>query len=100
MHDRLAQLELDRSQFESDCEGLLMKAEGKLKAAANAEARERTMRRSHEEDVFADSGSDSPAIERGISRVDVEAGEAEQVYRVPVALARNDKSHALRAKFL
>ena len=97
--DRLNQLELDRAQFESDCEGLLMKAEGKLKAAANAEARERTMRKSHEEDIFADSGPDGDEIAPRLPAGDVAAVEESEVFPVPVALALNDKAYATRAKF-
>ena len=97
--DRLNQLELDRAQFESDCEGLLMKAEGKPHAASNAEARTRTMKKSYEEDPFADSNPDSPEVEAGLPEGDVEAGEESEVFPVPLALALNDKAYATRAKF-
>jgi len=45
--DRLTALERSRAQFEADVQGLLQKADGKLKAANNSEARERTMRKSY-----------------------------------------------------
>ena len=97
--DRLNQLELDRAQFESDCEGLLMKAEGKLHAASNAEARTRTMKKSYEEDIFAGSDPDSPEVGDRVRAGDVEAVEEGEVLPVPVALALNDKAYATRAKF-
>lgn len=97
--DRLAQLELDRSQFESDCEGLLMKAEGKLHAASNAEARTRTMKKSFEEDIFADSDSEGTVLPLGVPPGDDEASKESEVQPVPLVLARNDKSYATRAKF-
>lgn len=49
--ERLQDLERSRGMWEADVEGLLAKAEGKLKAAANAEARERTMRKTYEADI-------------------------------------------------
>jgi len=97
--DRLDQLELGRAQFESDCEGLLTKAEGKLKAAANAEARERTMRKNHAEDIFSDVGEDSDELTARVPALDAPTSEPEEVLDVPMALALNDKSYATRAKF-
>ncbi len=97
--DRLAQLELDRAQFESDCEGLLMKAEGKLKAAANAESRERTMqRRSADEfDPFDHAGEE---VEATLPEGDAPNGVTEELQQLRLGLeADTPKSRALRAKF-
>lgn len=97
--ERLEQLELSRSQFEADIEGVLMKAEGKLKAAANAEARTRTMAKSFEIDPFAASDPEGDALGAPIPPGDAEASEEEEVLHVPLGLALNDKTHATRLKF-
>jgi len=76
-----------------------MKAEGKLHAASNAEARTRTMRKSYEAEIFADSDPDSFEAPNGVPPSDVDASEDSEVQPVPVVLARNDKSYATRAKF-
>jgi len=77
-----------------------MKAEGKLHAASNAEARTRTMKKSFEDDPFTDSDSEGNDIPAGIPPGDVEAGEESEVFPVPLAMAHNDKTYAMRAKFL
>ena len=96
--ERLDTLELERHQFEAEMEGLLLKSEGKLKAANNSEARERHQREKHERDLdpFSD---DSEEIQRRIPDLDAESVEAEEVQTVPLGLETNTKAHALRAKF-
>jgi len=76
-----------------------MKAEGKLHAASNAEARTRTMKKSYEEDIFADSDSEGVEVPAGIPPGDDEAIAESEVLPVPLALALNDKTYATRAKF-
>jgi len=96
---RLADLELSRSQFESDCEGLLMKAEGKLKAAANAEARERTMQKNYENglDPFAE---DSEEVAAPLSESDDETGDPEGMHVVHLGVApKSKKAEAVRFKW-
>jgi len=96
---RLDQLELDPHQFEAEMEGLLLKAEGKLKAANNSEARERHQREKHERD-FDPFPEDSEEIERRVQDFDAEGVEAEEVLPLHLGLETNSKAHALRAKWL
>jgi len=103
--ERLEALELSRAQFEADVEGVLMKAQGKLKAAANAEARERTMKKAYEDriDDF-DSNSVHTLSEEEVAdirRRDAQGSQEEQVHPVHLDVAPVDKkAYALRAKFL
>ena len=97
--ERLQELERTRALWEADVEALLMKAEGKLKAAANSEARERTMRKSYEADLdpFDEESDES---EMRVPDFDATAGEEEEVLPVRVAVApESKKAVALRAKW-
>jgi len=96
--DRLEDLELNRVRFEAEMEGLLLKAEGKLKAASNAEARERTMRKSYEDDAdpFGEDGDEIEALDAPIY---VEGGDEEGLQPVHVGLEKNSKDYARRLKF-
>jgi len=95
---RLDALELDRHQFEAEMEGLLLKAEGKLKAAANAEARERHQREKRDADFdpFPDDRDQVEAFEPGSY---AENGEEEEVQPVHMGMETNSKATALRYKF-
>jgi len=98
--DRLNALELSRHQFEAECEGILLKAEGKLKAAANAEARERQLKKSYERqlDPLNPDGDEGP--ERAPVLPDyATAGEAQGMQPMRVGLETNTKAHAVRAKW-
>jgi len=97
--ERLDALELDRHQFEAEMEGLLLKAENKLKAANNSEARERHQREKHERDsdTFPE---DSEEIQRRVPEVDAEGFEAEELQPLHLGLETNSKAHALRAKWM
>ena len=100
--DRLEALELSRHQWEATCEGLLQKAEGKLRAANNAEARERANKRSYEHllDPLAEIGLEPEAPARDPDGGNHAApGEAEGVPPVRVDVAPSDKTLAQRAKF-
>lgn len=101
--DRLEALELSRAQFEADVEGMLMKAESKLKAAANSEARERHLRKRNEEaqDAFAlDGDQDGRPPGPGIPIGDVEPGGEEGMLPVHLGLETADKKALiLRMKF-
>jgi len=98
--DRLDDLELSRSRFEADIEGLFLKAEGKLKAAANAEARERTMARKRFEESDTDPFDDDREEEQeALPEGYAEAGYPEEMHAVPVGVETNSKAHALRFKF-
>jgi len=98
--DRLATLELSRHHFEAECQGMLLKADGKLKAAASAEARERQLKKANDrlDDPFRADGEDG-AAPAPVLPDDAAAGEAEGVRPVRLALATNNKAFAQRAKF-
>ena len=98
--DRLETLEHSRHHFEAECEGMLLKADGKLKAASSAEQRERQLKKANERlsDPFDPDGE---AVPEGVAvlRNDAARGEAEGVPPVHLALAPNDKTHAVKAKW-
>jgi len=99
--DRLAALELSRHKHEAEIEGMLLKAENKLKAASNAEARERQLKKSYENtiigplDADGEQGSEAQAV-RGF---DAAASEEAGVPPLRLAVATNPKAAAVRAKF-
>ena len=99
--DRLDALELSRHHFEAEIQGVLLQADGKLKAAKNAEARERQLKRSYERQL--DSGfediEESAAKGDTVLPVDAQASEAQGLQPVRLGLATNNKAHAVRAKF-
>jgi len=98
--ERLEALELSRVRFEAECEGLLLKAEGKLRAVTSAEQRERQLKRTNQR--LADSlDLDGEMEPEGVAvlRNDAPAGQEEGLQPVRLALAKNDKAHAVRAKF-
>ena len=97
--ERIEDLERERALWEADVEGLLAKAEGKLKAASNAEARERTMQKrlGDESDPFLAAGEE---IEATVPEGDVEVGDPEEVQPVHMGMETiSAKEYALRAKF-
>jgi len=98
--ERLHALEVSRHLFEAECQGMLLKADGKLKAASNAEARERQLKRSYERDLdpFDEAGNEGSKADP-VRTVDAPGGEAEGLPPVRLALATNDKSHAIAAKW-
>ena len=100
--ERLKALELSREQWEATCEGLLLKAEGKLRAANNAEARERALRRTYEHliDPLVEVGVEAETPGRDLeSNHDAGGGEAEGVPPVRVDVAPSDKTLRLRRKY-
>ncbi len=99
--DRLEALERSRAFWESECEGMMLKADGKLKAAASAEARERQLKKANERlaDPFHEGGDGEAREAAHVLADDVETGEAEGVRPVRLALATNNKAHAVRFKF-
>jgi len=98
--DRLEILERNRHQFEAECEGMLLKADGKLKAAASAEARERQLKKANERlaDPFAEPGAEG-AEPAAVLPNNAPASKATRLPAVHLALATNSKTHAVRAKF-
>jgi len=100
--DRLTALEISRHQFNAEIEGLLLRAEGKLKAAANAEARERQLKKSYERDAepFPEEGNgESPAERETLRGNDAAASEAERLQAMRLDVAPNNKALAQRAKW-
>lgn len=100
---RLEALELSRAQFEAECNGVLLKADGKLKAAANAEARERQMRKARERDIVGpldEDGDPGGDAERDTSiDYDAAASETERLQALRLVVAPNHRAEALRWKF-
>jgi len=99
--DRIGSLELSRHKFEAMMEGMLLKADGKLKAASNAEARERQLKRSYEKQLLDrfDSDGEQGAEEPAVLGYDAAAGEGERVPALRLDVAPNNKAAAVRAKF-
>lgn len=81
-------------------EGLYLKAEGKAKAAANAEARERQLKKSYEAnlDTF-DPDGEAGSGKSPILPDDVEAGETERMSALRLDVAPDNKALAVRAKW-
>jgi len=99
LSERLSDLERGRTMWEADVEGLLQKAEGKLRAAANAEARERTMQKFNEDELDP-FGEDSDEIQERVPEEDVEPSYPEEVQPLPVGMeAESRKAYALRMKY-
>jgi len=98
--DRLEALEHSRHQFEAECEGMLLKADGKLKAASSAEQRERQLKKANERLSFEfDPASEEGAERETVLTDDAAGGEAPRVPPVRLALATNNKAHAVKTKW-
>jgi len=101
--DRIEELELSRAKWEAELEGLLMKADSKLKASNNAEARTRVMKKSYES--FADEGLTDRETEiaqevfQHIPDGNVAPSRAEPMPAMLEDVAQNDKAAAVRMKF-
>ena len=100
--DRLEALERSRIHFEADVEGMLLKADGKLKAATSAEQRERQLKKANDKhaDPFSPDGEAEQA-EHGayVLSDDAQRGQAQELPPVRLALATNNKAHAVRTKW-
>lgn len=96
--DRLTALELSRAQFEADMEGIFLKADGKEKAARNAEARTRTMKR-HAENLFDPFDPDSQEEPEAVRERHEPPGEAEGLQPVHLDMAPDHKAQALNRKW-
>ena len=99
--NRLDELERHRTHFEAHCEGTLLKAEGKLKAAHSAEQRERQLKKTNERTAESFDLEGDPQPERGTDVLfdDAKRSETERVSPVRVAVAPTNKTVAQRAKF-
>lgn len=95
---RLNDLELSRVRFEAECEGMLLKADGKLRAANASEARERQFKRSNEKtfaDPFPLDGEEAEGAT--LHTVDAPTGETERMPGLYMGLARNNKKARAQA---
>lgn len=101
--DRLVGLELSRAKFEAEMSALVLKAEGKFKAAANAEARERQLKKSYErlaDEIDAEGGITEDSAGGSVPGLDAAAGEAERLHALHLDVAPLDsKALALNHKF-
>jgi len=99
--DRLNAMELSRHQFEAECQGILLKADGKLKAAANAEARERQLKKSYERQLDPLNPDSEEGPDHGTLVLDTDAprGETQGMQPVRLGVETNTKAHAVRAKW-
>ena len=99
--DRLEALERSRIHFEADVEGMLLKADGKLKAATSAEQRERQLKKANDRlsDTFDPEGDTEPTPRGAVLGDDAAAGEAPGLPPLRLALASNDKAHAVKTKW-
>jgi len=99
--DRVDALEISRHKFEAEIEGMLLRAEGKLKAASNAEARERQLKRSYEKHLLdpLDPDSQEGTEETALLPIHAAPGEAQGMSPLRLDLGPNNKAHAVRAKW-
>ena len=99
--DRLEGLERSRNVFEAECEGMLLKADGKLKAASAAEQRERQLKKANDKaaNTFDFDSEETAPLGAPVLGDDAQGGEAAGVPPVRLALASNNKAHAVRTKW-
>jgi len=99
--ERLDALELSRHRFEAEMEGMLLKADGKLKAASNAEARERQLKKSYEKHLLdpLDSDSQEESKPAFVLSDDAAGSEAQRVPSLHLDVASDKKAYAVRAKW-
>ena len=99
---RLDALELSRHRFEAEMEGMLLKADGKLKAASNAEARERQLKKSYEKhflDPLDPDGQEGGEARAELLSEHVASSQAQGVPPLRLDVAPNNKALAVRTKF-
>jgi len=102
LSQRLDQFELRQAKWEAEVEAVLLKAEGKLNASNNAEARARTMKKAYEThfDPFDEDGQEAiPAGGHQLSIPDATGSEEEIVYPVHMGVAPDNRTSRLRAKW-
>ena len=99
--ERLEALERSRIHFEADVEGMLLKADGKLKAASSAEQRERQLKKANDKaaDSFDFDSEETAPLGAHVLEDDAPRGETPGVPPVRLALASNNKAHAVRTKW-
>lgn len=100
---RVEHLELTRAAWEAEIEGGVLKADSKLKAAANAEARERQLRKSNER-LYGPRDEDGDEGEEGARDADqandAVPGEEEGMLPVHQDVAVDPRATVIAAKYL
>jgi len=96
--ERLLELEITRAKWEAEMEAILMKSDGTLKAAANAESRSRTMLR-HAEKLADPLDFEGEEEQEALPLRYAEGSETEGVLPVRMDVAPTDKENRLRMKF-
>jgi hypothetical protein len=104
LHRRVDSIELQKAKWEAEVEAVLLKAEGKLSAANNAEARARTMKKNYEKH-FDPLDDDREAAPQGIPPGDGSGFGEQGMLPMPMGvendyLPETPKSAAIRAKFI
>jgi len=101
--ERLLELERSREMFEAKMAAEILKAEAHYRSASNAEARERTMQKSYEEDPLAVGDPDREEVPQGVHVLDVGSGEDEPLQPVHMGLeamaAADPKALAMMMKY-
>ncbi len=101
--DRIEELELSRAKWEAELEGLLLKADSTLKAANNAEARTRTMKKSYEKHFDPLDPDRQAEIEQEVRNhfpsADATPSGAQALPALHVDVEENGKAAAMRLKF-
>lgn len=101
--ERLEMLERSRGAWEAEMEALVLKADGKLKAQMNSEARERTLKRSYEKNADPFDPDREENIDPGQDPVwdgNAPPGQTEGMLPVRVGMEADDKkAMILRMKF-
>jgi len=98
MRQQLEGLLLTRATWEAEMEALVMKADGALKGALNAESRSRTMLK-HAEKLTDPLDLEGEEGEEAIRPDHAPRIEEEGVHDLRLVVAPNDKEKALRYKF-
>ena len=97
---RLAELERGRSQWESQVEAELLRADSKFKQARNAEERTRTMAANAKALADSDEGEDAVRDEYlEFLRSNGEAAGDQEVPTLPAPVAFDPSARAIEAKF-
>lgn len=98
--ERLEALELSRFHFEAEVAGTLLEAKGKLRAASNAEARERQLKKSYEANLDPlDPDGDAGSAQSPILPDDAEPSDTEKVQALRLDVAPDPKAAALNHKW-
>lgn len=108
LRERVEALELTRAKWQAEMEGLVLKAEGRYRAAAASETRERAQRKAYEkiaEEIGAGSPEEFPEglpehWQDDFRAANAEGGGTDGVQPVRLGVEDGDpKARALRGKF-